>query len=190
MSELGGLRKHQNNPACTKSVSLQSVETDGHYNYGRRRRLRKRQNNPACTKSVCLESVETDGHYNYGWRRLRKYQNNPACTRSVCLESVETDGHYNYGWRRLRKYQNNPACTKSVSLQSVETDGHYNYGKRRRWELYTLHKTSLFSCKILHRTFPNNGQMKIGWQPQKKNKCGRGIKLTEEFVSNHRSMFA
>ena len=51
---------------------------------------------------------------------------------------------------------------KSVSLQIMETDGHYNYGKRRRWELYTLHKTSLFSCKILHRTFPNNGQMKIG----------------------------
>ena len=30
MSEFGGLGKHQNNPVCTKSVSLQNVEV-GHY---------------------------------------------------------------------------------------------------------------------------------------------------------------
>ena len=33
MSELGGLWKHQNNPACTESVSLHNVEV-GHYTIG------------------------------------------------------------------------------------------------------------------------------------------------------------
>ena len=46
-------------------------------------------------------------------------------------------------------------------MVSVDVKHHVYLLRRRRWELYTLHKTSLFSCKILHRTFPNNGQKKI-----------------------------
>jgi len=40
MSEFDGLWRHQNNPVCTKSVSLQNAEV-GHYTKEERKEMKK-----------------------------------------------------------------------------------------------------------------------------------------------------